>query len=163
MMKLQNKIIFFYITVFSLIYLSCSTSYDSVLGDYNSMFEIDYSDSITSDMLSPGDEGFNPKEMLLDEYFLGSDSSLFISAPPYSSSFDWRVSNPEDDTLIAITLFGNNYAQYVATDKVFSINARTCGLEEGETYKLTLQVTDQGGLLYTDTCALVIYKRYNFY
>lgn len=91
MMKLQNKIIFFYITVFSLIYLSCSTSYDSVLGDYNSMFEIDYSDSITSDMLSPGDEGFNPKEMLLDEYFLGSDSSLFISAPPYSSSTSFYI------------------------------------------------------------------------
>ncbi len=101
MMKRQNKIIFFYITVFSLIYLSCSTSYDSVLGDYNSMFEIDYSDSITSDMLSPGDEGFNPKEMLLDErvYLLKGNHedmmvNFFINKNQYNHSL-WMYNGGE--------------------------------------------------------------------
>lgn len=152
----------FFTTIFSISLFSCNTSMGSVVDDYNSNFIIDYSNSTTSDMLSPGDEGFNPSMMLKDEYFVGSDSTLNIFAPTKSHSQEWMVMDPLTDEPIPVKLFGNNYEQYVATGKVFSINARDCGLEEGRTYKLQLKVTDQGGLRYTDVCAIVVYKRYNF-
>lgn len=161
-MKMTKLLSIITFLIFSCMLFSCKTSIDSIIDEYNSNFTIDYANSITSDMLSPGDVGFNPAEMLKDEYYLGSDTTLNISAPYKSASFSWFVSNPLDDEIIPIKYFGNEYEQYVVTEKVFSIDARTCGLEVGKTYKLTLQVTDQGGLLYTDVCAIVVYQRYNF-
>lgn len=148
--------------VFFLISLSsCGNSLEDMLKEYNEGFS-EANATLTewdtaTETLSPGDAGFNEKEMLRDEYFLYEDSTLILAAPPNNVvSYVWIVYDPEDnDKEISVETVNGK------TDtKDFVIYVPYSGLEVGHTYKLTLKIKDGGGVDYTDTCGLVVYKHY---
>ena len=150
----------------------CNHSIDDLLNDYNKHFEVGYTtisseDTVDEVILQPGEQGFNEADMLRDEYFLGWDSTLNLYAPVTSDSFQWVITDPEDSDETPIQFcpcnepYNSEYLVYEATTQTFSIYAEDSGLDNGTTYRLTLNVW-KGGKKYSDTCSLVVYRHYEW-
>ena len=76
-----KKILFTFITIFLLGALnSCKTSIDDVVDNYNTNFTSTDSTSEKKSGISPGEPGFNEKNMLSPKYFLRCDGTLSLYA-----------------------------------------------------------------------------------
>lgn len=107
--------------------------------------------------LSPGEPGFDPIKMLREEYFVWEDSTLILAGPPKNViTYRWEVFDPEDDfeQVTVNTIDGTVKGQY------FRIYLPQSKLKIEHTYKLTLTIKSTGGVEYTDTCSIVVYKHY---
>ncbi len=132
----------------------CTNSIQTMLDDYNSRFTA----TQPEESLSPGDEGFDEKDMLFLEYYVASDDTLNLFGPFNCSSYEWKLEDPETREEIDVVMF-TNHTKY---QREYVTYIPDSGLETGKTYKLTLTVTDKEGNVYTDICALVIYQHYDF-
>ena len=152
--------------------LGCNHSVDSMVNDYNEQFTVGYTTIDTNDsgeevILQPGEQGFDERDMLRDEYFLGYDSTLNLYAPETCETFQWYITDPDDpdETNIKFCPCNEPYnSQYWCTEidtQTFSIYAEDSGLDNGTTYKLTLNVW-KGGNKYSDHCSLVVYTHYEW-
>lgn len=128
----------------------CSNSVQTMLDDYNSRFTAEEKEKI----LSPGDEGFDEKDMLFLEYYVSYDDTLNLFGPYRCNSYTWTVVDPEIGEEVDIVMF-SGHTKY---QREYVTYIPESGLEAGRTYKLTLRVTDKEGNVYTDVCALVIYE-----
>lgn len=151
---------------------ACNNSVDDMLENYNGGFKKGYATLDTNlygdDMvLQPGDVGFDEKGMLRDEYFLGYDSTLNLYAPITCEQFQWYICDPEDKDEVRIEFcpcnepYNSEYILTEVTTQLFSLYAEDSRLENGRTYKMTLNVW-KGGKKYTDTCSLVVYTHYEW-
>ncbi|MBQ9281448.1 MAG: hypothetical protein IJ207_04525, partial [Treponema sp.] len=151
---------------------ACNTSVDDMLDDYNDGFNLGYttvSDTKEEEevILQPGEEGFDPASMLRDEYFLGWDATLNLYAPETADRFQWFLTDPDDieENLIEFcpcnSPYNGDYVVTEVTSRMLSIYAEDSRLDNGTTYKLTLNVW-KGGKKYTDICSLVVYQHYYF-
>jgi len=133
--------------------------------DYNSNFTIVY--SYGQECLSPTDKGFDQHLMLYEEYFVYDDATLVISAPDNCSFYTWTFTDPDKEYEEVVVNFrditgpvmiktsGTTYDR-----KVMAVYVPESNLEIGKTYKLTLTIVDTGGNTFTDSCGVIIYKRY---
>lgn len=151
---------------------SCNNSVSDMLDDYNGGFTWGYTTVDTEEgddgiVLQPGDQGFDERTMLRDEYFLGYDSTLNLYAPITSESVQWFICDPDDadETKIEFNPCSEPYdgtqAVTVVDTQIFSLYAEDSGLDNGTTYKLTLNVW-KGGKKYSDWCSLVVYQHYEW-
>lgn len=151
---------------------ACNNSVDDMLNDYNGAFKVGYTTISGTDngeevILQPGEQGFDERDMLRDEYFMGYDSTLNLYAPETCDSFQWYITDPEDKNETKIEFcpcnapYNSAFIVTEATTQTFSIYAEDSGLDNGTTYKLTLNVW-KGGSKYTDSCSLVVYKHYEW-
>ena len=143
-----------------------------MLGEYNKAFKVGYTtvgeeDNSDEMILQPGEQGFDERDMLRDEYFLGYDATLNLYAPVTCDVFQWYISDPDDkeETKIEFCPCNEPYnSQFLCTEidtQTFSLYAEDSGLDNGTTYKLTLNVW-KGGNKYTDYCSLVVYEHYEW-
>ena len=143
-----------------------------MVDSYNSGFTVGYTtiDSEYSEdeiVLQPGEQGFNERDMLRDEYFLGYDATLNLYAPITSETVQWYITDPEDTDAVKIEFkpcnapYNGEQIVEEVTTQAFSLYAEDSGLDNGTTYKLTLNVW-KGGNKYTDNCSLVVYKHYEW-
>ena len=141
-----------------------------MLDDYNSGLQEVYTtlsktQAEEEEILQPGDVGFDENDMLRDEYFMGWDSTLNLYAPETSERCEWFITDPDDYNDERIQFrpcnapYNSNYVVEEVTTKIFSLYAEECKLDNGTTYKLTLNVW-KGGKKYTDICSLVVYQHY---
>lgn len=138
-----------------LLLAGCTNNIQTMLDDYNENFAI----VNTAALPLPGDENFDESQMLMTEYYVALDDTLTLSAPFNCSSYDWVVTDPQDNNnVVDIVMYG----EYNGFQREFVTYIPESGLKVGRTYRLTLTVTDADGNLYKDTCGLVIYKHYNF-
>ncbi|MBR4373321.1 MAG: hypothetical protein IKO57_10100 [Treponema sp.] len=152
-------------SVFLLIAASCGNSVQDMVDQYNEGFTTAYttvSKSEEEEVLEPGDEGFVPSKMLLEEYFVWEDSTLTLSAPNGCASILWKLTDPDDnDSVVEFYPFGyeDGVSKYNAwREKLFQIYIPDSGLESNKVYEVTLTVTDKRGSEYKDVAAIVIYR-----
>lgn len=138
----------------------CTNTVDTMMDDYNSNFTAVSSGS--GSVLCPGDSGFDEEAMLRDEYYLGQDCSLNLLGPPNCDSWSWEVRDPVTDVAIATKQMNLSYAQYKVITPTFTLYGPDCGLENGKSYKLILEVK-LGGRKYRDIATLVTYEHWNWH
>ena len=151
---------FIFLTAVTL--LSCNNSVEDMLGDYNSDFTWTYvtiseTQATEETVKSPGDEGFDPYEMLREVYALQYDSTLNLAGPPNNVySYKWTVYDPKnsDSVVNVVTMNGRLDTQY------FVIYVPDSGLETDHTYHLKLEITTEDSRYYYDDCSIVIYPHY---
>ena len=143
---------------------SCGNSVEDMVGEYNGAFEYGYvtiSEETKEEevVYSPGEEGFREDLMLRDEYFVFPESTLILAGPPQNVvSYTWAMYDPANDySEVAVkTISGSNF------NREYSIYISESGLEAGKTYKLVLTIKSTGGVWYTDSCSVVVYKHYDY-
>lgn len=116
-------------------------------------------DAETTEILSPGEPGFDENDMLRDEYFVWEDATLILAAPPKNVvRYSWTMYDPDDgySEVAVVTANGKN------TGREFVVYIPHSGLEVNHVYKLVLQIRDTGGADYKDSCSVVVYKHYIF-
>jgi len=134
-----------------------------MIEQYNGGFKEAYTTltetSLATNSLSPGDDGFDEKDMLRDEYFMYEDATLILAGPPNNVvSYIWIVYDPDND----FKEIEINTVNGKTDTKDFVIYLPDSGLKVGHTYKLTLKIKDRWGVDYSDSCSLVVYKHYIF-
>lgn len=153
------------LSVLVLVLLSaCNNSVEDMLDDYNGKFAKKY--MILTGQTdreevppSPGEIDFEEGKMLRDEYYMWEDSTLILAGPPKNvSAYRWTVYDPEDNFKIVDIQTVNGSL----TTADFVIYRPYSTLEVEHTYKLTLTIRSTGGVEYSDTCAIVVYKHYIF-
>lgn len=144
---------------------ACSNGMGSLIEDYNSNFTPE-----DFNWPAPGDDYFVSAEMLYDEYFLYDDSMLILAAPPGSKEAYWTFTDPDngyEEVSVTVRAGQDPWGRTVYftgttyEGKSLILYVPESNLEGPKTYKLTLLVTDEGGGTYTDSCGIVIYKRYD--
>lgn len=165
-MKRVSAFVLILSILFCVCTFSCNNSVDDMLEDYNGGFKKGYvklkeKQDESDEVLQPGDEGFDQTKMLRDEYFLGWDSTLNLYAPETAERFQWYISDPDDsdNTPVNFKPCGSDFIVSEITTRRFSLYAEDSELEDGTTYKLTLNVW-KGGKRYWDVCSLVVYQHY---
>lgn len=129
----------------------CSNSVQTMLDDYNSRFT-----AIKTEVsLNPGDEGFDESNMLFRWYYVASDDTLNLFGPYKCNSYNWIVTDPDTNEEVNVNMF----AGYTKYQREYVTYIPESGLEVPHTYKLTLQVTDKEGNVYTDIAELVLFKK----
>ena len=171
--RMKRLVVLFDILCFlALALTACNNSVNDMLENYNGGVKkgyttISHGQAEDEEILQPGDQGFDEKSMLRDEYFLGYDSTLNLYAPVTSERFEWYISDPDDEyeTKIEFCPCNDPYnSQYIVTavdTQIFSLYAEDSRLDNGTTYKLTLNVW-KGGKKYSDECSLVVYQHYEW-
>lgn len=136
-----------------------------MVDQYNEGFTTAYttvSNQEEDEVLEPGDEGFVPSKMLLEEYFVWEDSTLTLSAPSGCVTVNWVITDPDDeDSIVEFYPFGyeNGVSKYkVWRGALLQIYIPDSGLESNKVYEVTLTVTDKEGSEYKDVAAIVVYK-----
>ncbi len=144
---------------------SCGNSVQDMVDQYNEGFTTAYttvSNQEEDEVLEPGDEGFVPSKMLLEEYFVWEDSTLTLSAPSGCVTVNWVITDPDDeDSVVEFYPFGyeNGVSKYkVWRGALLQIYIPDSGLESNKVYEVTLTVTDKEGSEYKDVAAIVVYK-----
>ncbi|MBR1715922.1 MAG: hypothetical protein IJ717_13420 [Treponema sp.] len=144
---------------------SCGNSVQDMVDQYNEGFTTAYttvSNQEEDEVLEPGDEGFVPSKMLLEEYFVWEDSTLTLSAPSGCVTVNWVITDPDDeDSIVEFYPFGyeNGVSKYkVWRGALLQIYIPDSGLESNKVYEVTLTVTDKEGSEYKDVAAIVVYK-----
>ena len=143
---------------------ACNNSVDDMLEDYNGQFGKKYmiltEGRDTEEVpASPGDIDFEEGKMLRDEYYMWEDSTLILAGPPKNVSlYRWTVYDPEEEYKIVDVQTVNGSL----TTADFVIYRPQSTLEVEHTYKLNLTIKSTGGVEYSDTCAIVVYKHYIF-
>ncbi|WP_407427068.1 hypothetical protein [Treponema sp.] len=158
-------LIFSFIFLAALFVLSCNNSVEDMLDDYNKQFTWTYvtvsetKEVNEEEMLSPGDEGFDPDDMLREVYPVQYDSTLNLAGPPKNIySYTWTVYDPKNDYKeVAV-----NTINGTLNDCKFIIYIPDSLLEADHTYQLTLRIVTQGGVFYKDSASLVIYPHYTY-
>lgn len=158
---------FFALFSFFLIpFSSCSNSIDDLVESYNSKYQQGMGGYDSASGIAPGEEGFAAEKMLASKYFIRSDGTLNLYAPPRCESYKWSLSKIETETKIGV--FGNpvdvkvekevslSLSNASTSSRGFVLYVPTSSVEIG-TYKLSLTVTDKEGTEYTDSCVLVVY------
>jgi len=154
-----SKIRFIPLLILLLLLVGCKYNIDSMLGDYNSQFQIENPTSESSP--SPGDTDFDESLMLFDTYCIGSNETVNLAAPYRCDSYSWVVTDPieGEDYEVPVKYFDGSTECH---QRLFVAYIPDSGLKAGRTYKLTLTVTDKEGNAYKDICELVIYQHYEF-
>ncbi len=144
---------------------SCGNSVQDMVDQYNEGFTTAYttvSNQEEDEVLEPGDEGFVPSKMLLEEYFVWEDSTLTLSAPSGCVTVNWVITDPDDEySIVEFYPFGyeNGVSKYkVWRGALLQIYIPDSGLESNKVYEVTLTVTDKEGSEYKDVAAIVVYK-----
>lgn len=141
---------------------ACNNSVDDMLEDYNGGFKEKYTiladkEDEKESSISPGEEGFDEIKMLREEYFVWEDSTLILAGPPRNViTYRWELFDPEQnfEQVAVNTIDGTVLGQY------FRIYLPQSKLKIEHTYKLTLIIKSTGGVEYSDTCSIVVYKHY---
>lgn len=148
-----------------LVLSACNNNVDDMLEDYNGGFKkghVTISTVGTETILKPGDIGFEPLKMLLEEYFVWEDSTLTLSAPPGCVTVTWVITDPDDEnSVVEFYPFGyeDGVSKYnIWRTSLLQIYIPDSGLESNKVYEVTLTVTDKGGNEYKDIAAIVVYK-----
>ncbi len=152
-------------SIFLVFLVSCGNSVQDMVDQYNEGFTTAHttvSNQEEEEVLGPDDEGFNPSEMLLEEYFVWEDSTLTLSSPPGCVTVEWGLTDPDDeDSVVDFYPFG--YEDGVSTyslwrESLLQIYIPESGLESNKVYEVTLTITDKRGNEYKDVAAIVVYK-----
>lgn len=152
--------------IFLILILSCNTSIDDMLTQYNSGF-VPVSYTYTTDensaevpVYEPGDAGFYAEDMLYPTYVISQNSTLNLAGPRNCSRYTWTMTDPDDekDIELPITLMNG----YTKTGRKYVLYVPLSGLYASKTFKLKLTVLGNDGHLYTDTCGISVYKDYYF-
>lgn len=140
-----------------LLFSSCGSFFgndeDEMLGDYNAGFTTKIT---TKSETNPGDSDFDAETMLEEYYIVSSNATLILTAPD-AATYKWTFKdelNKKD--LTDEVNFMSGYHSWTQTIMVYFPEAGI--LEAGNTYRLTLTITTQGGATYTDSCGLVVYE-----
>jgi hypothetical protein len=152
-------------SIFLVALCSCGNSVQDMVDQYNEGFTTAYttvSNQEEEEVLEPGDEGFVPSKMLMEEYFVWEDSTLTLSAPSGCVTVNWVITDPDDeDSVVEFYPFGyeNGVSKYkVWRGALLQIYIPDSGLESNKVYEVTLTVTDKEGSEYKDVAAIVVYK-----
>lgn len=152
---------------FATAFAGCSTSLDDMMDNYNSNFTSNDNYTTTTAGIAPGEAGFAEGAMLSEKYFVRSDGTLCLYAPPRCSSYQWKITKLEEVTTtgqggipitstIETSISCNLSNGTSMTTRAFSLYVPTSNLEVG-TYRLKLTVKDKEGISYEDTCTVIIY------
>ena len=163
-MKRASAFVLIFSFLFLLLASGCNQSVDDMLDGYNGGFEKGYviisdSEEEEESIYSPEEEGFREELMLRDEYFVFPESTLILAGPPQNVvSYTWAMYDPANDySEVAVkTISGSNF------NREYSIYISESGLEAGKTYKLVLTIKSTGGVWYTDSCSVVVFKHYDY-
>lgn len=158
---------FAFFSVLFTLFFSCSNSIDDLVENYNSKYQQGTSGYDSANGLAPGEEGFVAEEMLASKYFIRSDGTLNLYAPPRCESYKWSLSKIEIETAIGVLgdpvdiklekeVSFNLSNGSTSSSRGFVLYVPTSSVEIG-TYKLSLTVTDKEGTEYTDSCVLIVY------
>ncbi len=155
--------------VFSLMVVSCSNSIDDMLDKYNDNFTVVYNDPVNP-ILTPDDQGFDEKNLLLDSYVVSNVSTFNLAAPENCASYKWEIQNPECGDLEPVhvlttdgtTSTTRRFVCYIPDSRDRNVNAdyEHNGLTGGKTYRLSLKVYAKDGKVYTDYATFAIYNDY---
>lgn len=141
--------------------ISCDTSIDNIIEDYNSNFTPD-PDMIKTSGPSPGEDDFTEDVMLENEYFIWDDSIFILAAPEFCVEYSWIITDPDDstNTPVPVHQYGEPETLFhqIWKGRDFCINIIDSGLITNKVYKLTLKAISKEGHVYQDTAALVVYK-----
>lgn len=170
-MKNTNAIVTFILFSLLLPLCACKNNIQTMLDDYNGHFE---PGPEPSHVKSPGDPGFTADGMLSMSYYVSSEGSVNLSAPPNCTSYTWTfykshiktnpitaVEETEYEDITDILYFYNNCNKHTKDFRAYIPNSQyeaDSYLNIG-TYKLELVVTDISHKEYKDSCTIVIYKQ----
>lgn len=150
----MNKLKFICISVALLLIAGCSNDINTMLDNYNENYTVVEAESTKAPV--PGDANFDPSTMLQETYCVASDETVNLAAPYKCNSYKWVVTDPSENGKEVTVLYFDGL--YECTQRLFVTYIPESGLKAGNTYVITLTVTDKEGAAYTDTCELVIYN-----
>jgi len=152
--------------LFCVCVLSCDTSVDEMLEEYNKGFNQGYVNVSNKDeseySLEPDDSGYDQNRLLFDEYTVFDIGTLNLAAPISCRNFKWVLTDPAaEDTLAPLTVrFYDGQVSDSRATKDYVVYMPESKLESEHTYKLTLTVTGKAGGVYTDSCLIFVVKYY---
>lgn len=130
----------------------CKGSLQDMLNEYNSYYNPAKDERVPP---KPGDADFIASEMLFPSYYICNDGSVNLVAPE-SSSYKWVLKDKMDNDITQTLKFYKNCGAQ-ERDFRFYLPLAYPTIENG-TYRITLEVTDAAGNIYTDSATLVIYE-----
>ena len=142
-------------SIFLVALCSCGNSVQDMVDQYNEGFTTAYttvSNQEEEEVLEPGDEGFNQRNLLFDSYTVYDVGTLNLSAPTSCKSFSWVLTDPSvrnGDDVVRVTFFDGTSTTERRT-REYVVYIPDSGLEIGHTYFLTLTVVGKDGRTYSD-------------
>ncbi len=127
--------------------LSCSTSYDKMINDFNKQ---NFSLEVTPPKeYSINDSTFNPELMLEKRYTLLKGFETTLIAPSGGAKYEWVIKIEDEEGC---------ESEIVSTKRKYSFMPGTDIKTDIET-NLVLTVTDDSGAEYIDTALLIVINR----
>lgn len=140
----------------------CNTDMDDIIDDYNDTFASSSNTTITTvthePILSPGDPGFDERNMLLDEYHSHNDDMFHVAGPRNCTSYIWTIRPLHGYKDIEFVPYHTNKPIPHSGSRALTIYMPNSLIEDGE-YILTLVVTGYDSKEYTDKALLNVYER----
>lgn len=162
------KISYIYKTLFSLFLvgiLSSCGGMEELVDDYNSTFGKQHANLVVIDdngteILSPGDEGFDPSKILRDQYVIDTETLFQVGAPIRCKKWIWSI----------IDISGNlmRFLPYDtdATGPADTYNKRVIRLYipfsqlQPGNYRIKIVITGLDDVDYTDSASFIIYEAF---
>lgn len=133
----------------------CKGSLQDILNEYNSYYIPTKDERIPP---KPGDPDFSESEMLFPTYYICEDGSVNLAAPE-CNTYKWELRDKQDELLTSRLKFYENSGPEEREFR-FYLPLSYPPIEVG-TYKITLEIMDEAGTVYSDTAMLVIYENIN--
>ena len=143
---------------------SCKNNIQPMLEKTNGHFKAEQEAYDTS--LNPGDEGFDEREMLFSDYYVGTRMSLSVTAP--KAQYYWWTLYSLEKTETAVWVGADEVKRtefalppgVVQYEQTFSFYVPEMpGMVPG-TYELILAVRDAENKVYVDSATVVVYDQY---
>lgn len=152
-------------SIFLVALCSCGNSVQDMVDQYNEGFvqvttTYTQESEVDDTVYQPGDDKFNPSDMLYAIYNISQNSTLNLAAPGNCSWYEWVMTDPDDTTNTELNI--KLMDGYSRSTKKYVLYVPQSGLYASKTFKLRLTVLGNDGNLYSDTCGIAVYKDYYF-